>query len=155
MNPDEIEAPPVRWFVPHPTHQFNEDVRDIARQHGWRIVDARFKPADAEQPENAPELTLKSGATDAAPEQDSEANAADEEQQIAMIVDWMAEKEVTAKPAVKPLEAELSIDTNGKVIAKAYKIYQDAKAAAEADAEADSETDDDADAEDSETDTEE
>lgn len=30
------------WPVAHPTSQFKEDVKEIARQKGWKIIDARY-----------------------------------------------------------------------------------------------------------------
>lgn len=31
------------WLVPHPTSQFKEDVKDLARRNNLQIVDAKFK----------------------------------------------------------------------------------------------------------------
>lgn len=34
------------WLVEHPTHQYNEDVKTLARQHGLQVVDAAAASAD-------------------------------------------------------------------------------------------------------------
>ena len=50
------------WLVPHPTHQFKEDVKKLARMHNLTIIDAKHAaeyPADAIAGDT-PELTLKS-----------------------------------------------------------------------------------------------
>lgn len=47
------------WLVPHPTSQFNEDVKELASDKGLRIIDAKFsKEINAELVEkNTPKLT--------------------------------------------------------------------------------------------------
>ena len=30
------------WLVPHPTSQFNENVKELAADNGLRIIDAKF-----------------------------------------------------------------------------------------------------------------
>ena len=30
------------WLVEHPLHQFNEDVKDLARRENLKIIDAKF-----------------------------------------------------------------------------------------------------------------
>lgn len=54
------------WLVPHPTSQYNEDVKKLARRADLVIFDARFKdglnPEMVVSGEDAPKLTL----TDAA-----------------------------------------------------------------------------------------
>jgi hypothetical protein len=54
------------WFVEFPTYRYNEDVKELARKDGLKIVNARFKPADGEKTpfeviakSDAPKLTLK------------------------------------------------------------------------------------------------
>lgn len=47
------------WLVPHPTHQFKDDVKKLARMHNLTIIDAKHAaeyPADAIA-EDAPTLT--------------------------------------------------------------------------------------------------
>ena len=46
------------WFVGFPTYQYNENVKELARKHGLKIVDSKFQGATA-QAENAPKLTPK------------------------------------------------------------------------------------------------
>lgn len=47
------------WLVEHPTHQYNEDVKMLARQNHLKIYDSRidvnFDPSRVEQ--NPPKLT--------------------------------------------------------------------------------------------------
>jgi hypothetical protein len=46
------------WFVKFPTFQYNEDVKELAKKQGLKIIDAQFQ-GDQEQCENAPKLTVK------------------------------------------------------------------------------------------------
>jgi hypothetical protein len=47
------------WLVPHPTSQFNEDVKELAVNKGLRIIDAKFKGEIGKDfiEANPPELT--------------------------------------------------------------------------------------------------
>ena len=45
------------WYVKHPTFQYCEDVKSIAKERGLRIIDAKFQDG-APQCDNAPQLTL-------------------------------------------------------------------------------------------------
>jgi len=47
------------WLVPHPTSQFNEDIKDLAVNKGLRIIDAKFKGEIGEDfiETNPPKLT--------------------------------------------------------------------------------------------------
>ena len=49
------------WFVEFPTHQYNEDVKDLAYDNRLEIIDARFKssidPKLAVSDKDAPKLT--------------------------------------------------------------------------------------------------
>lgn len=50
------------WLVPHPTHQFNENVKKLARMNNLIIIDAKHAaeyPAEAIA-EDTPKLTQKS-----------------------------------------------------------------------------------------------
>lgn len=44
------------WFVEFPTYQYNEDVVELARKEGLRIIDARF---DNGKGVKGPKLTRK------------------------------------------------------------------------------------------------
>ena len=127
------------WYVEFPTYRYNEDVRALAKAAGLKILDKRFMPDDADQPDNAPELTLrKPGAAPAKAQsadtsETDEAEAAARQQRIGLLVDYMVQEEMTAKPPVKPTEKALSIDTNGKEIAEAWQLYQYAKEQVESD----------------------
>ena len=46
------------WFVKFPTWKYNEDVKDLARRKGLKIVDAKFQ-GDEDQCKDAPKLTVK------------------------------------------------------------------------------------------------
>ena len=46
------------WYVNFPTFQYNEDVKELARKAGLRIVDAKFQGKN-KQCEDAPKLTVK------------------------------------------------------------------------------------------------
>ena len=52
------------WFVKHPTSQYKEDVKKIAKAKGLKIIDARFKDGIGKEfvADKAPKLTLKSEA---------------------------------------------------------------------------------------------
>ena len=50
------------WYVPHPTHVFNEDIVAIAIEAGVAIVDANYSEDRADEWMDAPKLTLKSDA---------------------------------------------------------------------------------------------
>lgn len=47
------------WLVPHPTSQFNEDVKRLARKNELTIIDAKFKDQIDSKAvaENPPKLT--------------------------------------------------------------------------------------------------
>jgi len=51
------------WFVDFPTHQYNEDVMDLAYKGRLEILDSRFKdsidPKFAVPDKDAPKLTKK------------------------------------------------------------------------------------------------
>lgn len=46
------------WYVDFPTHQYNEDVKKLAKENGLRIINSRYK-GDNEGCENSPKLTKK------------------------------------------------------------------------------------------------
>jgi len=46
------------WYVAHPLYLYNEDVKELAKRNGFRIVDALFQGKE-ENPKDAPKLTLK------------------------------------------------------------------------------------------------
>lgn len=46
------------FFVEFPTYRYTQDVKELARKKGLKIVDKRFQ-GDSPQCENAPSLTLK------------------------------------------------------------------------------------------------
>lgn len=45
------------WFVKFPTYQYNEDVKQLAKEKGLKIVDAVFD--DGSGVKDAPKLTIK------------------------------------------------------------------------------------------------
>lgn len=49
------------WLVEHPTHQYNEDVSELARKNDLDVIDAKFKDSvDSElviSGKDAPKLT--------------------------------------------------------------------------------------------------
>jgi hypothetical protein len=47
------------WFVGFPTYQYNENVKELARKHGLKIVDAKFQ-GTTPQSDGVPKLTVKS-----------------------------------------------------------------------------------------------
>lgn len=44
------------WYVEFPTYKYKEDVKELARKAGLKIVDAKFQGKN-KQCENAPKLT--------------------------------------------------------------------------------------------------
>lgn len=56
------------WLVKFPTHQYKEDVKELAARKGLKIIDAKFKAEIAEKhiESKPPKLTLKSDAEVAA-----------------------------------------------------------------------------------------
>jgi len=44
------------WYVKFPTHQYNEDVKVLARKAGLKIVDARYDDGSGVE---GPKLTVK------------------------------------------------------------------------------------------------
>ena len=50
------------WYVPHPTHIYNEDIISIAIEAGVSIVDANYSEDRTDEWLDAPKLTLKSDA---------------------------------------------------------------------------------------------
>jgi hypothetical protein len=48
------------WYVSHPTFRYVEDVKQIARANGWRLVDAnRVMDFERENAVDGPALTLR------------------------------------------------------------------------------------------------
>ena len=49
------------WLVDHPTHQFKEDVKELARKADLEVIDSRFKetidPKLVVSDKDAPKLT--------------------------------------------------------------------------------------------------
>lgn len=47
------------WYVPHPLHQYRENVKELAARAGLRIVDANVVPASQrkDEAEKPPKLT--------------------------------------------------------------------------------------------------
>ena len=52
------------WLIAHPVHQYNEDVKDLARRENLKIIDLKFKPSIDPKllVEKAPKLTFKNEA---------------------------------------------------------------------------------------------
>jgi len=46
------------WFVAFPTYQYNENVKEVARAGGFKIVDAKFQGKTPQSPD-VPKLTVK------------------------------------------------------------------------------------------------
>ena len=49
------------WLVDHPTHQYKEDVKELARKNDLQVIDSRFKdsfdPKLVVDEKDAPKLT--------------------------------------------------------------------------------------------------
>ena len=49
------------WLVDHPTHQYKEDVKELARKNDLQVIDSRFKdsfdPKLFVDEKDAPKLT--------------------------------------------------------------------------------------------------
>lgn len=43
------------WYVEFPTYQYNEDVKELAKENGLKIIDAKFDVGDGVK--DAPKLT--------------------------------------------------------------------------------------------------
>lgn len=58
---EEIKETRKVWLVEHPTYQFKEDVKKLARKNDLIIVDAKFKdqykPEQLVSDKDAPKLT--------------------------------------------------------------------------------------------------
>lgn len=60
------------WYVPHPTSQFVEDVKAIARERGLKVLDSLLPYPREDECDSPPTLTLKD-APEAEPEVQPEA----------------------------------------------------------------------------------
>jgi hypothetical protein len=47
------------WYLPGPFHQYQEDVKALAKEAGLRIIDANVTEGRADEASNTPEVTLK------------------------------------------------------------------------------------------------
>lgn len=47
------------WYLPGPFHQYQEDVKALAKKAGLRIIDANVTDDRGDEAENTPEVTLK------------------------------------------------------------------------------------------------
>lgn len=45
------------WYVEFPTYQYNEDVKELAKKNGLKIIDAQFDAGNGEK--DVPKLTKK------------------------------------------------------------------------------------------------
>jgi len=64
------------WYVPHPTSQFVEDVKAIAREQGLKVLDSALPYPREDECDSPPTLTLKDAPQappEAAPEESTEA----------------------------------------------------------------------------------
>ena len=43
------------WYVEFPTYQYNENVKELAKKNGLKIIDAQFDAGDGEK--DVPKLT--------------------------------------------------------------------------------------------------
>ena len=43
------------WYVEFPTYQYNEDVKELAKKNGLKIIDTQFDAGDGEK--DVPKLT--------------------------------------------------------------------------------------------------
>ena len=125
------------WFISFPTHQYVEDVRELAREHNLKIIDARFD--DGTGAEDTPELTLKSAESNSGAKEetgkDSESEGEEEAENgtgsddgandnHAKLIEWFSTATLNKVPLVREAEAELGIDTNGAEIDAAWTAYK-------------------------------
>ncbi|MFJ2527828.1 hypothetical protein [Pseudomonas helmanticensis] len=47
------------WYLPGPFHQYREDVKALAKEHGLRIVDANATESRDDEAEDVPEVTVR------------------------------------------------------------------------------------------------
>lgn len=47
------------WLVEHPLHQYNEDVKELARRENLKIIDAKFDINKDLLADKAPKITKK------------------------------------------------------------------------------------------------
>ncbi|MCP1446399.1 hypothetical protein J3D54_005531 [Pseudomonas sp. GGS8] len=47
------------WYLPGPFHQYQEDVKALAKEAGLRIIDANVTESRDDEADNTPEVTLK------------------------------------------------------------------------------------------------
>lgn len=58
------------WYVEFPTYQYNEDVKELAREKGLTVIDAQFD--DGKGVKDAPKLTKNKVKKEAEKEADKE-----------------------------------------------------------------------------------
>lgn len=61
----------MNWYVEFPTYRYVEDVKELARKNGLKIIDAKFQ-GENKQCEKAPKLTLKKEGTEAPKEDEAQ-----------------------------------------------------------------------------------
>lgn len=47
------------WYLPGPFHQYREDVKALAKEHGLRIIDANITESRNEEADDVPEVTVR------------------------------------------------------------------------------------------------
>lgn len=47
------------WYLPGPFHQYNENVKALAKEHGLRIIDANVTASRNDEADRVPEVTLR------------------------------------------------------------------------------------------------
>lgn len=47
------------WYLPGPFHQYREDVKALAKEHGLRIIDANITESRDEEADDVPEVTVR------------------------------------------------------------------------------------------------
>ena len=51
------------WYLPGPFHQYQEDVKALAKDHGLRIIDASATESRADAADEVPDVTVKEAPT--------------------------------------------------------------------------------------------
>jgi hypothetical protein len=55
------------WYLPGPFHQYQEDVKALAKSFGLRIIDANATESREDEAEDVPEVTIREMAQPPAP----------------------------------------------------------------------------------------
>ncbi|HEY2455218.1 MAG TPA: hypothetical protein VGI71_21875 [Scandinavium sp.] len=103
------------WYLPGPFHMYQEDVKELAKKHGLRIVDANVTGSRADEAHDTPEVTTRQVAKAAVMQSVIDTDLHDELAAVNKLVDAYSSGEIerpeVGETAIKLYDLLVSIPT--------------------------------------------